>query len=58
MRRNSIEKTYDVIVCTVDSDCIIKSYKPIFIYKTRDETEQLFYKQQNKNKKIPKNKLK
>lgn len=25
-------KIYEVIVCEVDNDCLIKSYKPIFIY--------------------------
>ncbi|EGR29902.1 pyruvate kinase, putative [Ichthyophthirius multifiliis] len=48
LRKNSKEKTYEVIVCQVDGDCIIKSYKPIFIYKNRDETEQLFYEEKRK----------
>ncbi len=32
-RRKSKTKTFDVIVCTVDGDCMLKGFKPIFIYK-------------------------
>ncbi|EAR82294.2 pyruvate kinase complex alpha subunit (macronuclear) [Tetrahymena thermophila SB210] len=51
LKKNTNQKLYDVIVCTVDSDCMLKSYKPIFIYKSRDEKETLFYTKQSKQSK-------
>ncbi|KAL4427589.1 hypothetical protein ABPG74_012980 [Tetrahymena malaccensis] len=51
IKKNTNQKLYDVIVCTVDSDCMLKSYKPIFIYKSRDEKESLFYSKQSKQSK-------
>jgi pyruvate kinase len=25
-------KNYEVIVCVIDNDCLLKSHKPLFIY--------------------------
>ncbi|KAL4427499.1 hypothetical protein ABPG74_015202 [Tetrahymena malaccensis] len=49
-KKQGKKKIYDVIVCQVDSDCLIKSYKPIFIYeKDYNQKKDQLRKYRHKN---------
>lgn len=43
------KKVYNVIVCEVDSDCMMKPFKPIFIYKYKKQQSKKDLSSQNRS---------